>query len=322
MIQGSPTPERATLETFTGRGVSFRYLSTLHRLPADALDGLDVGEMTLAVADANDAAWREVFAMGESDLVLLLGRDPSYLVDDTNMQAYEATVVGRYRDAGVEVPRTKPLSVDRLPALSLVADGTTPSGEQVQIRATEIFAGSAGYVLVCQAAPDRRAELMAACGSILRSIAIQPKRPTSTWTTLASATDDIRLSVPPGWQRPETLPRGSKVAASLPASAEGTTAARVQVATVRLRRPVPTSVYVDAVADKMKRYLVGRRPFRMDGRAGQMVRFEDKDAGGVFYLLVDGRTGFAVRFDIPLGNQSFALLRPTMDAIAASLQLR
>lgn len=320
--QRPPTPNRVHLESFSSRGVSFNYLSTLQRIPGGGLEGLEVAQMTLAVGNADDAAWREVFAMGGSDLVLLFGRDRSYLVEDDNLRAYGSAVVAWYRAAGIEGPRTRAVSVGGLPALSSVAKGTTPSGADVQIRTTEIFAGGTGYVLVCQGAPGGRAELMAACDAILRSIEIESGRATAGWPTLVSRTGDVRLSVPSSWQEADSVRRGTAVAASLPASTEGITAARVEVATVRLRRPVPTKLYADAVADRMRRYLVGGRSLRIAGRAAEMLRFEDKDAGGVFYVFVDGRTAYAVRFDIPIGNQAFALLRPTMDAIAGTLDVR
>jgi hypothetical protein len=319
--QAPPELDAVRIETFAGRGISFTYVSTLHRLPADRLEQLDVAQMSLAVGDANDAAWREVFAMNDTDVVLLFGRDQPYLVDHANIHAYESAVVDRYEASGIEPPRTRTVSVDALAALSAVSNGTTPSGVEVQIRTTEVFAEGSGYVLVCQAAPDRRAELMAACDVILRTVKIQARtEATSEWTVLTSG--DVRLSVPSEWQEAESLRRGTEVAASLPASAQGTTAARVEVVSVRLRRPVPTGIYADIVADRMRRYLVGRGSLRIDGRPAAMLRLEDRDAGGVFYLLVDGRTAYAVRFDIPIGNQPFTLLRPTMDAIAHTLDLR
>lgn len=322
VTHGPAAPERASIESFASRGVSFTYLSTLHRVPGGGLEGLDVAQMTLAVSDAADAAWREVFAMRERGVVLLFGRDQPYLVREDNLQAYESAVAARYRDAGIEVPRMSAVSVGGLPALSSIAMGTAPSGAEVQIRTTEIFAGATGYILACQATPGGRAALMAACDAILRSIELETRRPTAGWTTLASPSGSVRLSVPPGWQEADSVRPGTRVAASLPASAEGTTAARVEMATVRLRRPVPTGLYADVVADRMKRYLVGRGSLRIARRPAEMMRFEDKDAGGVFYVFVDGRTAYAVRFDIPIGNPSFTLLRPTMEAIAGTLQLR
>ncbi|HSL16171.1 MAG TPA: hypothetical protein VK962_07810 [Actinomycetota bacterium] len=319
--QGPPEPERARLDSFSSGGLSFTYLSTLHQIPGGDLDGLDVAEMTLTVGGAEDAAWREVFAIGEGDLVVLFGRDQSYLVAQGNLGVYEASIVERYRAAGIEVPQTRTLSVDGLPALSSLSRTMTPSGLDVQIRTTEIFAGGTVYVFVCQGAPDGRGELMAACDAILRSVTIQPRDPTLEWETLSSRSGSVRLSVPPGWQETDELGRLTELAASLPTS-EGTTAARLRLDTVRLRRPVPTALYADAVADRLKRYLVGRRTLRIDGRRAEMLRFEDKDAGGVFYVFVEGRTAYAVRFDVPIGDQSFALLRPTMDAIATSLDLR
>lgn len=322
LIGGSPTPERVRFETFAGRGVSFMYLSTLHRLPANDLKDLDVAQMTLSAGHADDAAWREVFAMSESDVVLLFGREQPYLVGDANIGVYESAVVARYRAEGIEPPRTRTLAVDGVAALSAVSKGTTPSGIDVQIRTTEMFAGGTAYVLACQAATGARSELMAACDAILRSVEIEPRRPTAGWRILTSRAGDVRLSVPTEWQEDGSVGRGTKVAALLPASTEGTTAMRVEVETVRLRQPVRTELYSDAVADRLKRYLIGRRSLRIDGRTAVMLRFEDKDAAGVFYVLVEGRTAYAMRFDIPIGNSSFALLQPTMDAIAGTLDLR
>lgn len=319
--QGRPV-ERARIESFSGRGISFSYPSTLQRLAPGDADEVDVAQMTHAAADGDDAAWREVFVMDESDVVVVFGRDLPYLVDDENVRAYEASVLGRYRAAGIELPRTRVVAVDGLVALSSASYGRTPAGAQVEIRTTEIFTGSTGYVVICQRATEGSAELVAACDAILRSVEIEARGRTAGWHTLASRAGRIRLPVPPGWQAAESVRRGTAVAASLPAATEGTTAARVAVTTVKLRRPVPTAVYVDAVADRMKRYLVGRTTLRIDGRPAEMLRFEDNDAAGVFYVFVEGRTAFAVRFDIPIGNRSFTLLRPTMDGIVGMLRVR
>ena len=322
LIERPPAPERVRFEMFDRSGVSFMYLSTLRRLPGNDLEQLDVAQMTLAAGHADDAAWHEVFAMSQTDTVLLFGREQPYLVGDENIEAYESALVARYRAGGIAPSRTQTLSVDGLPALSVVSEATTPLGIDVQIRTTEIFTGGTGYVVACQATPDARAELMAACEAILRSVEIEPRAATAGWRTLKSGAGDVRLSVPPAWQQDESVRRDTKVAASLRASTDGTTAMRVEVEAVRLRQSVPTEPYSDAVADHLKRYLIGRRSIRMAGRLAEVLRFEDRDAAGAFYILVEGRTAYVVRFDIPIGKPSFELLRPTLDAIAGTLDLR
>lgn len=161
----SQAPADGATASFSGEGYSFSYPSAWGESEVREEGGVEGGYSSIVhVVPATGgtteglsvAVFRLPYRVGEEDL-----DQEAKTVATGALQGYERILKG---------PSTT--TVGGLPALTLLAAGTNPAGDEVVAQITYAFDGMTAYSFECQYAPARKAEFAPGCKLALDSFSV------------------------------------------------------------------------------------------------------------------------------------------------------